>query len=108
MLKDRKGKDNAISAGRLSENLHFIHNIKIAEVTVRELITELIENDNIMIASCNCGYFIPEKKEEVIEYAESLRGRIIEIYKRFKSIKDMLPGEYFNDIQLDMFEVRGN
>lgn len=76
----------------------------ISEVAVRMIVKAIIEEEGQLICSNTSGFFIPTKEEDVLEYAESLRGRIISINKRLNSIKKLLPEKYFREMQIELWK----
>jgi len=72
VIKRHQGRDRAITGMELAKMLNQRDDRKI-----RILIRELIEG-NLPIASCSSGYFIPVTYQEAQEYADSLKGRLIE------------------------------
>jgi len=72
ILERHEGRDRAITGMELAKRLNQRDDRKI-----RLIIRELIE-DKFPVASCGKGYFIPNSYEEAREYADSLKGRLIE------------------------------
>lgn len=74
ILEEHRGKDNAIVSADLIDAIE----IDDAEGNprIREIIRELITEDQIPIASYNRGYFIIETEDELNEYLEHLDARI--------------------------------
>lgn len=75
ILTEHRGKDNAITSTDLLEMV----DMEDAEGNprIREVITELIFEDEVPIASYNKGYFLIEAEEELDEYLEHLEKRIM-------------------------------
>jgi len=72
VIKRHQGRDRAITGMELAKRLN-----QRDDRRIRILIRELIEED-LPVASCGKGYFIPNSYQEAREYADSLKGRLIE------------------------------
>lgn len=81
ILERHQGRDRAVTGMELAKMLNQRDDRKI-----RLLIRELIE-ESLPVASCGNGYFIPVSYEEAREYADSLKGRLIEDALRRRSFR---------------------
>ena len=96
-IADHKGEGNEIKAPVVAANLG------INEVQVRMIVKSIIEEENQVICSNVNGFFMPICKEEVMKYAESLKGRIISINQRLNSLKLLIPKKFYEDLQTELF-----
>ena len=80
ILLDHKGADNPISSREINEQVQ-LDNIGSFPV-VREVIRELVLEDQIPIVATNQGYFLLQSEEELDTYVETLESRVMQITER--------------------------
>lgn len=88
VLEKHVGKANAITADEIVLQVDEMHSDGKTQGPTRGMITELLREMSLMVASCCNGYFIAETKEEVHEYLESLNNRIKGIIHRKADFKE--------------------
>lgn len=80
LLLDHRGADNPITSREISNKL------KKSEVgsfpETRELIREIVLEDEIPIASSSNGYYVIETEQELKDYIDQLEQRILGISER--------------------------
>jgi len=72
ILERHQGRDQAVTGMELAKRLGHRNDREIRQV-IRELIAE-----GLPVASCGAGYFLATSYAEAREYADSLKGRLIE------------------------------
>lgn len=97
MVSHHRGAEHTIKAEQIATALD------LCESQVRAIIKALIEEDGKIICSNANGFFIPVKPEEALKYAESLKSRIISINHRLNSLKNLIPVEFFKELQMELF-----
>lgn len=95
ILKDCRGKDNAM----IGEALSIRTGIKYDEV--RAIISHLVNDHHILIASCSRGYFIPVNAAEVDAATKSLRHRGIMILMRASRLQKTSLEEIFHQARME-------
>jgi len=91
-LKNKIGKDNAISNRKIRRILSETRKINVGDVKFREMI-KYIRRHNLVPCLCSCGkgYYKASNEEEWTEWKESMRRRI-------RSMEHTLfCAEHFND-----------
>lgn len=83
IILEHKGKNNAITSGKIATALGIPDNDTVA--TTRSLITKLIR-EGLPIGAHDNGYFLIENQEELNEYIRKLNDRIYGIYDRINRL----------------------
>ena len=74
IMQVHKGKDNAITAKKISSMLNFP--MEDTQSLCRTYIAKVMDIFEIPIIGCAKGYFIASTKEEVDEYTDTMQSRI--------------------------------
>lgn len=75
-LRPAKGKDNAITNGRIRREMEDL-GLKIGAARVRKIINYIrVEDELSCLIASNRGYYISDDPDEIRRYIESLRGRV--------------------------------
>lgn len=80
IILDHRGRDNPISSRDINEQLN-LDNVGSFPNT-REVIRELILEEQIPIAAGGNGYYVIETEDELQHYIDSLEGRMLSIADR--------------------------
>jgi biotin operon repressor len=91
ILSQHRGHARAIPGRELARMLGYRDDRQI-RLVIRELI-----RDGLPVASSGKGYFLPESLKEADEYADSLKGRLIEDAYRRRDFKRSV-GKYFEKV----------
>lgn len=76
-LRVKVGKEKAVTNKDIVRGLKANCNIKIGEARVRKMINYIRNNDIIpCLIATSKGYYIAETKEEMLDYIDSLYGRV--------------------------------
>jgi hypothetical protein len=92
ILEARKGKQNAISAGEISEILGLKQ--EDTHVEPRKWIKQTMFDLRIPIGSSSKGYYLISTEDELENYVDSLNHRRQEIKKRADAIQEIF-SEYY-------------
>jgi hypothetical protein len=80
LLLDHRGSDDPITAREINE---VIDEDRVGSFPgTRELIREIVIEDEIPVASTNQGYFVVDNEEELSEYVDNLTRRAMAILER--------------------------
>lgn len=87
-LRVKVGKENAVTNKDIVRGLKANCDIKIGEVRVRKMINHIRNNDIIpCLIATSKGYYIAETKDEMLDYIDSLYGRVAAIEADALSMK---------------------
>ena len=76
-LRVKIGKDKTVTNRDIVRGLKANLNIKIGEARVRKMINHIRNNDIIpCLIATSKGYYIAETKDEMLDYIDSLYGRV--------------------------------
>ena len=100
ILRDHQGRENPITARRIAQ-LIGVDDTEGRPVT-RSLIRKMIEREGWPVAANGRGYYWIKTRKELLEYYESLTGRIEGIKHRQR----MVVGNYFEIEQREQEERR--
>jgi len=76
-LRAKVGKDRAVTNKDIVRGLKVNLDIKIGEARVRKMINHIRNNDIIpCLIATSKGYYIAETKDEMLDYIDSLYGRV--------------------------------
>jgi hypothetical protein len=77
-------------------------------VTMRAIISHLVNFHGYLIASCSHGYYVPVTPEEIITATKSLRIRGIKILRRAARLQNSSMEDVFGQATLDLLEAGKN
>jgi hypothetical protein len=100
ILGAHRGKLRAIKGKDISEAL------RIGYDAVRALISHVVNDHHLLIASCGKGYYIPQTVEEIGEATKSLRHRGISILVRAARLQSRAVEDVFNQSRIEFMESR--
>jgi len=87
------GKYNAKKVSQITEEVEGIEDQDPTCYKVRKRIKNMIESREEPIGWCYHGYFIIETRQELVEYQESLEGRIAGIEDRIAAVGEAFEGK---------------
>lgn len=86
LLKQHKGKRNAITTDQISQALQ-IHNSGTTGYPIRMAIKELIQKDLVAIGSCHRGFYLIETEAERLQTVDNLISRQNGINSRIRALR---------------------
>jgi hypothetical protein len=95
-IKHHLGKDTAVLGTTIAECAG------IDYVTVRAIISHLVNFHGYLIASCSRGYYVPVTPEEIQEATKSLRHRGIMILLRAARLQKNSIEDVFGQAKLEL------
>ena len=97
-LRVKVGKEKAVTNKDIVRGLKANCDIKIGEARVRKMINYIRNNDIIpCLIATSKGYYIAETKDEMLDYIESLYGRVEAIEADALSIKRQMLARWPDD-----------
>ena len=97
-LRVKIGKDKAVTNRDIVRGLKANLNIKIGEARVRKMINHIRNNDIIpCLIATSKGYYIAETKDEMLDYIDSLYGRVEAIEADALSMKRQMLARWPDD-----------
>lgn len=97
-LRVKVGKEKAVTNKDIVRGLKVNCDIKIGEARVRKMINYIRNNDIIpCLISTSKGYYIAETKDEMLDYIDSLYGRVEAIEADALSMKRQMLARWPDD-----------
>lgn len=90
-FKTRIGKENAITNKQIREKLK--DRYKLSDSRVRKIISVVCELDpfgDYILKATSDGYFLTKDEKDIMEYANSLKGRYKKIESRYRIVMNKL------------------
>jgi len=99
IMKDHRGKRNAIDRERLRKILLYVYNINLTDRMLRRIVKTMPE-----ICSCNHGYYLADDQQDYDDAVEYLKKKIYPLWADIKNMQEAYPEYSTNDEQLELFE----
>ena len=97
-LRVKVGKEKAVTNKDIVRGLKANCDIKIGEARVRKMINYIRNNDIIpCLIATSKGYYIAETKDEMLDYIDSLYGRVDAIEADALSMKRQMLARWSDD-----------
>jgi len=99
IMKDHRGKRNALARERLRKILLYVYNINLTDREMRRIVKTMPE-----ICSCNHGYYLADDQQDYDAAVEYLKKKIYPLWTDIKNLQEAYPEYSKGDEQLELFE----
>ena len=102
IIKQRPGRDNALSAGEIGSMAGFPEDIKSHYRLVRRIIRELVVDHYLNIGSSPSGFFMIANEDEMDDCYRSLRSMGLKILQKAARIKKVSLHKFLGQLSMEI------
>ena len=99
IMRDHRGKENAIARERLRKILLYVYNINLTDRMLRRIVKTMPE-----ICSCEHGYYLADNQSDYDDAIEYFKKKIYPLWTDIKNLQTAYPEYSKGDEQLNLFE----